>query len=111
EQLPNLTAVVWLYRGESHRFLALVQRYLDRTIREAAAIANSADAFRVAYVGLENAAAPFIETQPTDSPLHALVKERDHAAKACTQTLDRWTGRIAKEWKTLSEPTLAAQKT
>lgn len=25
EQLQNLTAIVWLYRGESDRFLALVQ--------------------------------------------------------------------------------------
>src|SRR5216683_1003260 len=40
EQLQNLTAIVWLYRGQTERFLALVQSYLDRTLAEAAAIAN-----------------------------------------------------------------------
>ena len=111
EQLQNLTAVVWLYRGQSDRFLALVQRYVDRTVHEAAAIANSADVFRAAYVALENAAAPFLETQPIDSPLHELVKERDEAARACGQSLDHWTCRIAEKWRQPSEPTLAAQKT
>src|SRR5207253_8376475 len=52
EQLQNLTAIVWLYRGQSDRFLILVQSYLDRTIAEAAAILNNASAFRAAYVAL-----------------------------------------------------------
>ena len=29
EQLANLTAIVWLYRGESERYLGLVKSYLD----------------------------------------------------------------------------------
>lgn len=36
EQLANLTAIVWLYRGQSERFLELVQSYLNRTLSEAA---------------------------------------------------------------------------
>ncbi len=35
EQQQNLTAVVWLYRGEGQRFIELVQQYIDRTIFEA----------------------------------------------------------------------------
>lgn len=35
EQQQNLTAVVWLYRGDSARFIELVQQYVDRTILEA----------------------------------------------------------------------------
>src|SRR2546427_8149452 len=46
EQLANLTAIVWLYRGQSDRFIALVQRHLERTLKEAAAIAGKASAFR-----------------------------------------------------------------
>ena len=46
EQLQNLAAIVWLYRGQSDRFIALVQQYLDRTLGEAAAIADKAAAFR-----------------------------------------------------------------
>src|SRR5205814_2765589 len=36
EQLANLTAIVWLYRGQSDRFIALVQQHLERTLTEAA---------------------------------------------------------------------------
>jgi type I restriction enzyme M protein len=111
EQLQNLTAIVCLYRGHSDRFLALVQSHLDRTIAEAAAIANSVDAFRAPYVALVDSAAPFLNTLPEDSPLHNLVKERDTTANACLHSFDQWTARIAKEWKKPSEPTLSAQNT
>ncbi len=37
EQLANLTSIVWLYRGESERFFALVHSYLERTLEEAEA--------------------------------------------------------------------------
>lgn len=35
EQQQNLTAVVWLYRGEGERFVELVQQYIDKAIFEA----------------------------------------------------------------------------
>lgn len=35
EQQQNLTAVVWLYRGEGERFVGLVQQYIDKSIFEA----------------------------------------------------------------------------
>src|SRR5947209_297824 len=46
EQLQNLTSIVWLYRGQSDRFIALVQQHLERTLTEAAGIADRAAAFR-----------------------------------------------------------------
>jgi len=110
EQLQNLTAIVWLYRGQSDRFLALVQSYLDRTLAEAGRIAENAAPFRKAYGDVVDAAAPFLKTLPKDSPLRELLKERDDAAKACLQTLDQWTARIARDWKKPCEPKLAAQK-
>src|SRR2546422_11374326 len=62
EQLQNLTAIVWLYRGLSDRFIALVQQHLERTLAEAAGIAGKAAAFRQSYDALVNAAAPFLKT-------------------------------------------------
>lgn len=41
EQQQNLTAIVWLYRGESERFLDLVREYIDKTIFEAQFCAHS----------------------------------------------------------------------
>ncbi len=35
EQLANLTAIVWLYRGQNKRFLELVASYLERMLDEA----------------------------------------------------------------------------
>ena len=110
KQLQNVSAIVWLYRGQTDRFLALVQSYLDRTLTEAAAIAGKAAEFRSAYELLTDAVAPFLKTLPKDSPLRDLVKERDDAAKACFEVVDQWIARIAKDWKKPCEPKLAAQK-
>ncbi|CUS31628.1 HsdM family class I SAM-dependent methyltransferase [Candidatus Nitrospira nitrificans] len=110
EQLQNLTAIVWLYRGQSDRFIALVQHYLERTLTEAAAIVGKSADYRTAYGALTNAVAPFIKTVPKDSPIRELVKERDDAAKNCFQGLEYLTKRIAKDWKKPGEPKLAAQK-
>ncbi|PTY01858.1 DNA methyltransferase [Opitutaceae bacterium EW11] len=110
EQQQNLAALVWLYRGESARFLALVQQYLARTVAEAAGIAGKVESFRAGYTALTEAVAPFLKTLPKDSPLRALVQERDTAGQGCRQTLDALGARIAQEWKKPCEPKLAAQK-
>ncbi len=124
EQLQNLTAIVWLYRGQAERFVALVQQYLDRTLSEAAAIGGKIEPFRKAYDALVGASAPFLEAvgrarrpaEPQASgsaggvALPGLVQERDDAAKACFQGLEELAARIAKEWKKPCEPKLAAQK-
>ena len=110
EQQQNLTAIVWLYRGQTDRFIALVQSHLDRTLAEAAAIADKIGPFRAAYDALTAAAAPFLKTLPKDAPLRDAAKERDEAAKTCLLGLDEWAGRIAKDWKKPCEAKLAAQK-
>jgi type I restriction enzyme M protein len=110
EQLANLTAIVWLYRGQSDRFIALVQQHLESTLTAAAGIAAKAAAFRQGYDALANAAAPFLKTLPKDSPLRELLKERDDAAKSCFAALEKWTARIAKDWKKPCDKKLAAQK-
>ncbi|MBI2889231.1 MAG: N-6 DNA methylase [Nitrospirae bacterium] len=38
EQMQNLAAIVWLYRGERQRFLGLVKDYLGRVCAESAAV-------------------------------------------------------------------------
>ena len=110
EQLANLTAIVWLYRGESGKFTGLVQQYLERTLTEAAAIAGKANGFRESYEALAKATAPFLKALPKDSPLRELLKERDDAAKSCFASLDAWSARIAKDWKKPCAATPAAQR-
>jgi type I restriction enzyme M protein len=38
EQMQNLAAIVWLYRGQRQRYLALVKEYIGRVCEESAAI-------------------------------------------------------------------------
>ncbi|OGR31122.1 MAG: DNA methyltransferase [Desulfuromonadales bacterium GWC2_61_20] len=45
EQLANLTAIVWLYRGEQKRFLELVRGYFAALCEEGAGIAGALAAF------------------------------------------------------------------
>ncbi len=110
EQLQNLSAIVWLYRGQAERFIVLVQQYLERTLTEAAAIAAKAAAFREAYGELTESGAPSLKALPKDAPLRELMRERDDAAKTCFGALDKWTERIAKDWNKSCEPKLAVQK-
>jgi type I restriction enzyme M protein len=110
EQLQNLAAIVWLYRGQSDRFIGLVQQYLERILIDAAAISEKSNGFRNAYGAYVDASAAFLRTLPKDSPLRELVKERDDAANAYFQAVDELTTRIAEEWKEPCEPKLAAQK-
>jgi len=45
EQMRNLTAIVWLYRGQQTRFLGLVREYLGRVCDEIVAIPSALDVF------------------------------------------------------------------
>ena len=41
EQLQNITAIAWLYRGQQERYLELVREYLNKTHQEAGTIAGA----------------------------------------------------------------------
>lgn len=41
EQLQNITAIAWLYRGQQERYLGLVREYLNKTHQEAGTIAGA----------------------------------------------------------------------
>lgn len=75
EQLQNLLSIVWLYRGETDRFHALVDHYLARTVAEAAACfdgenedLNSVPTFETALANLESEMKPLFDAQPEDAP-------------------------------------------
>ena len=110
EQLQNLTSIVWLYRGQSERFIALVQQYLERTLKEAASIESKAIAFCHTFNALVKAESPFLKSLPKASPLKEPLKERDEAAKACFEGLKGLSQQIAKEWSTPCKSELPAQK-
>ena len=52
EQMHNLAAIVWLYRGQRERFLGLVKDYLGRVCTESAAIAATLAPFETTLANL-----------------------------------------------------------
>lgn len=87
EQLANLTAVVWLYRGETDRFLGLVSEHLERAADEASQTKTPLGVLDGAAETLLKRIQPFLDTQPADGdhakPLAALKSARDaHQAAA-----------------------------
>ncbi|QGZ96628.1 class I SAM-dependent DNA methyltransferase [Terricaulis silvestris] len=53
EQLANLTAIVWLYRGQSDRFLALVTNHLQTATEAGRAALEPLDNFLKSLAGVE----------------------------------------------------------
>ena len=52
EQMQNLAAIVWLYRGQQERFLGLVKDYLGRVCAESAAVPGTLAAFEATLADL-----------------------------------------------------------
>lgn len=62
EQLANLTAIVWLYRGQQARFLALVRDYVAAVCQEAAAVPNELACFEATLKTLQDQFLEFMQT-------------------------------------------------
>lgn len=62
EQLKNITAIVWLYRGKTDKFLALVKEYLASVCEECAGIPEKMKAFEAATRELTERARAFIDS-------------------------------------------------
>ncbi len=65
EQLNNITAIVWLYRGQTERFIGLVRSYVDRTLDEAQNN-DLLTKYPASIEALHTAIKPFITSQPKD---------------------------------------------
>jgi len=53
EQLKNITAIVWLYRGQTGKFLDLVKEYLEKVCTECALIPDKLNAFERSFKQLK----------------------------------------------------------
>ena len=62
EQLKNLTAVVWLYRGATDKFLALVKEYLAGVCEECARMPDKTAAFEGAMCDVRERLSAFIDS-------------------------------------------------
>jgi type I restriction enzyme M protein len=69
EQQKNIAAIVWLYRGQSERFLKLVESYIDHAVREGNASGVSLAAFLKVIDSLVDLARPFATASRDPDPL------------------------------------------
>lgn len=76
EQMRNLTAIVWLYRGQRDRFLALVQDYFKRHSAECGAVPEKITAFDTALAALDVPFAALVEAVKTTPDLDVAKTER-----------------------------------
>jgi type I restriction enzyme M protein len=60
EQLQNLLAIVWLYRGQEDKFLQLVRDYLDRTLSAVNDCFESVDGYTKAIALFRDKMTPFV---------------------------------------------------
>ncbi len=92
EQERNLLAIVWLYRGETERYLELVADYCARTLDEGNRCFSTGDGdgrpirplpdFLALLSALRGMLAPFLETLEMDVALAGVLKELDDALLA-----------------------------
>jgi len=112
EQEQNLLAIVWLFRGETERFLGLVSRYLGQVVDEGGACfeweTEDGDTIRAlpeyidSLTALYGQLAPFLETLPKKGPHAETLAEFEKERKLITQDVERFRMGItqaAKQWE------------
>jgi len=77
EQLANLSAIVWLYRGQNDRFLDLVKQYFSSVCAESTAIPQELNVFEAT---LKNIRQRFDSCEKTLAKLDTLDVEKKKAA-------------------------------
>ena len=89
EQLANLTAIVWLYRGQKERFLGLVQDYFNKVCVEVVAIPGELEVFETALIELRDQLSCFVDSVKN---LEAILPEQQTAlAEALSELFDAET--------------------
>ena len=75
EQLQNLLAIVWLYRGQEEKFLDLMRDYLDRTLSSVNSCFESVDGYTKAIALFRDKMTLFVEKLKDESSPMAEFEE------------------------------------
>ncbi len=103
EQLANLTAIVWLYRGQSERFMQLVREYFTAVVAEAGKVPTFIAAFDastcVAIDQLAKIAKDTAQIPGVDAAKYTALVD---AVKELTETVTAYSGDREKLLKALA---------
>ena len=107
EQEQNLLGIVWLYRGETERYLYLVADYCHRMLAEGAACftrqndegetVEPLSTFIDALAALRTCIEPFLKTLSKDAPHFEPLKELDSAASLFKKDVEAFEKTISKQ--------------
>ena len=95
EQQKNIAAIVWLYRGQSDRFLKLVESYLAQAVAEGQAAGESLAAFEDALGKLIDLAEPFAKEKRDPNPLAQTWADFTSARAALSADLQALAAEVA----------------
>ncbi len=95
EQQKNIAAVVWLYRGQSERFLSLVESYLARAVAEGQAAVEPLLDFKAALRELIDLAAPFANEGRDPDPLEKTWKELTSTQATLAAGIEAFAAEVA----------------
>ena len=95
EQQKNIAAIIWLYRGQSDRFLALVESYLAQAVEKATATTAPLAAFEDALDKLVSLVEPFATDERDPDPLADTWEEREAAEAILSADIKAFAAEIA----------------
>jgi type I restriction enzyme M protein len=112
EQEQNLLAIVWLYRGQTERFLGLVSKYLGQVVDEGQACfewqgedgetIHALPGYLDSLTALHGHLAPFLDTLSKKGPHAETLAEFEKERKLLTEDVDRFRASVsqaAKQWE------------
>ena len=95
EQQKNIAAIVWLYRGETERFLELVETYLSQAIAEGQASNEPLETFEEALGVLIGLAETFATERRDPDPLADTWEKLTTGQAALSADIEAFKGEIA----------------
>jgi type I restriction enzyme M protein len=101
EQEQNLLAMVWLYRGETERYLHLVGDYCRRMLAEGAKAVHETPLrdFIGALIALRSTVEPFLKNLPEDGPHMEALKELDDAVPLFKEDVEAFRVTVVEQQK------------
>ena len=97
EQQKNIAAIVWLHRGQSDRFLKLIESYLAQGIAEGTATAASLAAFEDALGTLVGLMEPFATEEHDPDPMTETWKELTSARATLSADIEALAAEVAAQ--------------
>ena len=95
EQQKNIAAIVWLYRGQTERFLELVEVYLSQAVAEGQATDEPLETFEEALGALIDLAEPFATERRDPNPMTDTCEDLTSAQATLSADIEAFAGEVA----------------